>query len=198
VTKNSKFLSSVLRHNPSAIGLHVDDEGWVPVDDLLAALAAHGRPLSPDQLEQLIVGTDKQRFETHDGRIRAAQGHSIHVDLGLTPVVPPDLLFHGTVERFLPRIEVEGLLPMSRNVVHLSADPATARTVGARDERGVHDDGQQQAVGPFIQPHDEHPIGQEDREERDDHAACRTPWPARPGRQGRREVRSHPGTDVSV
>jgi putative RNA 2'-phosphotransferase len=132
VTKNSKFLSYVLRHNPGAIGLHVDDEGWVPVDDLLAALAAHGRPLSPDQLEQLIVGTDKQRFETRDGRIRAAQGHSIHVDLGLTPVAPPDLLFHGTVERFLPRIKDEGLLPMSRNVVHLSTDPATARTVGAR------------------------------------------------------------------
>jgi RNA:NAD 2'-phosphotransferase (TPT1/KptA family) len=101
LTADSKFLTHVLRHNPDAIGPRLDDAGWIRIDTLLTALAAHGRPLSPDRLDRLIADLDKQRFETRDGRIRAAQGHSIHVDLDLAPVHPPAVLYHGTVDRFL-------------------------------------------------------------------------------------------------
>jgi putative RNA 2'-phosphotransferase len=134
---DSKFLAYVLRHNPDAIGLKLDDAGWVPIDVLLSALAAHGRPLKADRLDRLIAGLDKQRFEARDGRIRAAQGHSFPVDLDLPPATPPGLLYHGTVERFLPRIQAEGLQPMDRGHVHLSLDPATARAVGARRGRPI-------------------------------------------------------------
>ncbi len=33
----SKFLSFVLRHKPEAIGIVLDSEGWVSIDELLAA-----------------------------------------------------------------------------------------------------------------------------------------------------------------
>jgi putative RNA 2'-phosphotransferase len=134
---DSRFLAYVLRHNPQAAGLHLDEAGWIDIDVLLATLAAHGRPLDTHRLDRLVHSPGKGRFQTHDGRIRAAQGHSIPVDLDLPPATPPDLLYHGTVERRLPRILAEGLQPMGRHHVHLSPDPATARGVGARRGRPV-------------------------------------------------------------
>jgi putative RNA 2'-phosphotransferase len=131
-TATSRLLSYVLRHNPAAIGVTLDEGGWIDVDTLLAAMAAHHRPIGPGMLDALIAGTDKQRFQLRGGRIRAAQGHSIPVDLQLDPVVPPATLYHGTVARFLPGILANGLLPGGRSHVHLSADQQTAATVAAR------------------------------------------------------------------
>ncbi|AEB46204.1 MULTISPECIES: RNA 2'-phosphotransferase [Micromonospora] len=137
LTSTSKFLSYVLRHRPDAVGVTLDEAGWVPVDVLLAALARHGRPVTPALLDQLVGNTDKQRFEVREGRIRAAQGHTIAVDLQLAPAVPPTVLYHGTVARFLPGIRVEGLTSGERTHVHLSSDLDTAARVGARRGKPV-------------------------------------------------------------
>jgi putative RNA 2'-phosphotransferase len=59
------------------------------------------------------------------------------VQLGYAPLTPPDVLFHGTVERFLPVILAEGLRPRGRHAVHLSADVETAQAVGSRRGRPV-------------------------------------------------------------
>ncbi|TCB98320.1 RNA 2'-phosphotransferase [Micromonospora zingiberis] len=131
-TSTSKFLAYVLRHRPDAVGLTLDGAGWVEVDVLLAALARHGRPVTVELLDQVAAGTDKRRFEVRDGWIRAAQGHSIQVDLQLAPSAPPAVLYHGTVARHLPGIRVDGLQPRGRTHVHLSADAETAVSVGAR------------------------------------------------------------------
>jgi putative RNA 2'-phosphotransferase len=137
LTAASKFLAYVLRHDPAAIGITLDGAGWVRVDDLIAAVGRHGRPLPAQTLRQVIQAPGKQRFEIRDGRIRAAQGHSVPVDLGLASAVPPAVLFHGTVAGFLPGILAEGLQPGRRTHVHLSADQATATAVGARRGRPV-------------------------------------------------------------
>jgi putative RNA 2'-phosphotransferase len=135
----SKFLSYVLRHAPDSIGLAVDSGGWCEVSELIAKSAAAGRTFDEAQLLSLVAASDKQRFTlSEDGRrIRAAQGHSIAVDLGLIPVEPPHLLFHGTATRFLDAIRDEGLLPGSRQKVHLSGDEATAVAVGRRHGKPV-------------------------------------------------------------
>src|SRR5688500_1047961 len=111
----SKFLSLVLRHEPERIGITLDSNGWVTVDDLLAAAARAGKPITREQLDLMVATNDKQRFAfSPDGaRIRASQGHSVEVDLGLPPVVPPERLFHGTATRFLDAIRAEGLRPQS-------------------------------------------------------------------------------------
>jgi putative RNA 2'-phosphotransferase len=134
VVRISKRLSYVLRHAPDSVGLTLDAAGWVDVEDLLAALAAHGTALTRAQLDQVVARNDKQRFtlDPSDTRIRAGQGHSVPVDLGHRPARPPAQLFHGTVERFLPAIRAQGLTPGNRHAVHLSADVATARRVGRR------------------------------------------------------------------
>src|SRR5262245_24164919 len=111
----SKALSHVLRHHPQSIGVELDGAGWIDIADLLAAFAAHGRPITRERLDRVVAGTDKRRFEVAGGRIRAAQGHSVVVDLGLDPVPPPEVLYHGTVEPFLSRIWEQGLRKGRRN-----------------------------------------------------------------------------------
>lgn len=128
----SRFLSYVLRHNPAAIGVTVDPAGWIDVETLLTALAHHCPTIDRETLGQLVAGTDKQRFQLRHDRIRAAQGHSIPIDLQLDPLSPPAELYHGTVRRFLPSIFTNGLQPGSRSHVHLSADQSAAAAVGAR------------------------------------------------------------------
>jgi putative RNA 2'-phosphotransferase len=128
----------VLRHHPDEIGIVLDGAGWVGVDELLAAMEKSGHRCDRATLQQLAdEGTDKKRLELSDGRIRAAQGHSIPVDLALEPAEPPATLYHGTAERFLGHIFVEGLTPQARHHVHLSPDVPTATAVGSRRGRPV-------------------------------------------------------------
>lgn len=130
----SKFLSLVLRHKPGRIGLQLADDGWVEIDQLLRASAEHGRQIDRELLLRVVRENDKQRFAvSEDGQqIRANQGHSVEVNLGLTASPPPETLYHGTVSRFLESIRQKGLVPGSRQHVHLSADKQTAERVGQR------------------------------------------------------------------
>ena len=135
----SKRLAFVLRHRPDSVGIALDEEGWVDVDVLLAALSAHGTVLRRDELEQLVNGDEKGRYTLHEpgNRIRANQGHSLPVQLGYPVADPPAQLYHGTPERNLPAIMAGGLHRGARHHVHLSPDPQTAATVGARRGRYV-------------------------------------------------------------
>lgn len=132
--KISKALSYWLRHAPEAGGLTLDETGWAPVADVMAALAREGLTDDRADLERTVAESDKQRFElSEDGaRIRCRQGHSVEVDLDWPVAQPPEWLFHGTVERFLDPIFAEGLKPMARHHVHLSPDVETATRVGTR------------------------------------------------------------------
>jgi putative RNA 2'-phosphotransferase len=139
VVRTSKRLSFVLRHGPGSIGITLDEAGWVDVDELLAALAAHGPAVTRAQLEHVVATNDKRRFAFDESgtRIRASQGHSLAVTLGYAPEQPPVELFHGTGEAAVAAILGEGLIPRRRHAVHLSPDPGTARAVGARHGRPV-------------------------------------------------------------
>ncbi|MFI5534673.1 RNA 2'-phosphotransferase [Kitasatospora sp. NPDC051853] len=135
----SKTLSRVLRHDPASIGIALDEAGWVPVDTLLAALARKGTRITRDELDHVVANNNKKRFAySEDGSaIRASQGHSVAVDLGLAAAEPPAVLYHGTTGTNLDAIFREGLRPMSRQDVHLSADTETAVRVGSRHGRPV-------------------------------------------------------------
>src|SRR5919109_5052260 len=135
--KVSKCLSKHLRHHPERIGLTLDEGGWVEIDTLIAAAAAHGFRFTWQELDHVVATNDKRRFAVEGTRIRASQGHSIDVELGLPPATPPPYLYHGTVARNLDAIRAEGLRPMARHDVHLSPDRETARRVGARRGRPV-------------------------------------------------------------
>jgi len=133
-TQLSKFLSLVLRHQPDAIALVLDSQGWASIDDLITKANAAGTRFGRDDLLRVVAESDKKRFSLSPDadRIRAAQGHSVSVELGLLPQEPPSMLYHGTATRFAEAILSEGLKPQARQQVHLSFDEATAQRVGQR------------------------------------------------------------------
>lgn len=133
LTKVSKFLSLVLRHKPDAVSLTLNAEGWALISELIDK-AQPQIPLTKELIEQVVSTSDKQRFKISDDglMIRANQGHSVKVDLKLSPKQPPTVLYHGTATRFLDSIKQEGLKPGQRHHVHLSTDVDTARAVGKR------------------------------------------------------------------
>lgn len=134
LVNKSRALARVLRHKPELWGVTLDREGWCQVSDLFAGAAGHGQSLAADELIEIVETNDKRRFSmSSDGlRIRAAQGHSVDVDLRLRTLVPPPILYHGTVRKHMAAILKEGLRPMSRHAVHLSATKEAALAVGAR------------------------------------------------------------------
>ncbi len=135
----SKYLSKYLRHAPQELGLTLQPGGCVPVDDLLAAAEKNGFPITYDELVDCVETNDKQRFvfDVSGELIRANQGHSVEVDLQLEEREPPEVLYHGTVDRFLHSILEAGLLRGKRHHVHLSKDVETARKVGSRRGKPV-------------------------------------------------------------
>lgn len=124
----------MLRHRPEHFGVRLDAAGWAAMDDAVVGLARRGLDVDRALVLEVVASSDKRRFAlSPDGRrIRANQGHSIDVDLGLAAVTPPPVLYHGTVVRFLAGIRERGLLPRGRRHVHLSGDPETAERVGRR------------------------------------------------------------------
>lgn len=135
----SKFLSLVLRHNPQKIGIILDKSGWVSVDELITKSSNAGLKFSREKLFEIVANSDKKRFTLSEDQllIRAAQGHSINIDLGLEPKQPPKTLYHGTATRFLESINSKGIIAGTRDYVHLSADIETALKVGARHGKPI-------------------------------------------------------------
>ncbi len=132
--KLGRFLILVLRHDPHAAGITLDEHGWADVNELLAGVNRTGRKIDRVTLERIVRENNKQRYSFNgDGtKIRANQGHSLQVDVELKAAQPPKYLYHGTASRFLPAIQAEGIRKMSRQHVHLSGDFETAMAVGKR------------------------------------------------------------------
>lgn len=131
----SKKVAHALRHAPEQYGLTLDDEGWTPVVDLLAALRKRRREwqgLTEADLIAMMERSEKKRYEMCEGRIRAYYGHSMAVKIQKTPAEPPDILYHGTAPETAHLIREEGLKAMRRQYVHLSTERETARQVGRR------------------------------------------------------------------
>jgi len=137
--RRSKFLAHLLRHRPETLDLDMNRAGWVRVDSLLRQLEARDASWTREHLEQIVRQSPKNRFafDASGERIRARYGHSVEVDLGYEPAIPPDVLFHGTPEAAVDAIRIEGLRPMDRQQVHLSDDDASAREVARRRGRPV-------------------------------------------------------------
>ena len=133
MTRVGRYLCLIRRHKPEAAGITLDEHGWADVRALLRGIADR-YPITMEQLEEIVRTDSKTRYSFNEDKtkIRANQGHSIPVDVGLPELAPPEILYHGTGERFLESILAQGLLPMSRLYVHLTDRYDTARTVGAR------------------------------------------------------------------
>ena len=137
--KLSKFLSLILRHRPEVLGITLDEYGWASTQEIIDKMQEKGRPASLEMIQEVVRDNDKQRFKLSEdnSRIRANQGHSIKIDLNLTPLPPPPVLYHGTAVKNRTAILKEGIQKRNRQHVHLSADRATAQKVGQRHGKPI-------------------------------------------------------------
>lgn len=152
LTRLSKFLSLILRHKPETIGLSLDSNGWADVNELIQKVKFSNRDIDIDTLITIVEENDKSRFSFNEDKtkIRAVQGHSVDVDLNLTPSEPPIILYHGTAIHNIKSIKENGISKMKRHHVHLSDNLDTAKSVGSRygnpvvlviDSKKMYDDG---------------------------------------------------------
>ncbi len=138
LTKLSKFIALILRHKPETIGITLDEHGWANVDELIAGISRE-HDFDKEMLEEIVKTDGKQRYSFNEDKtlIRANQGHSIPVDVELEKATPPEILYHGSAEKYEESIDREGLIPKNRLYVHLSKDYDTAVTVGSRHGKPV-------------------------------------------------------------
>jgi putative RNA 2'-phosphotransferase len=132
----SKEVSYALRHAPWEYELELDENGGVPLEQLLSSLQLNSKweNLTVIDLIEMIEKSEKKRHVIYDGKIRAFYGHSIPMKIVKEEKTPPEFLYHGTARRFLNSIKEKGLLPQSRQYVHLSQDIEMAETVGKRHD----------------------------------------------------------------
>lgn len=137
--KLSVFISLILRHKPEIVGLALDDQGYLQVDQLIKGVNNTGRFIDENILEEIVDSDNKQRYSYNSDhtKIRANQGHSIEVNLGLLECQPPNFLYHGTSEKYVDSIMTAGLQKQSRLHVHLSENIDTATSVGGRRGKPV-------------------------------------------------------------
>lgn len=135
----SKLLSYILRHDPSSVGISLDEEGWVPIEVLVRAIRDRWRCsnyswLTSEHIVAVALLDPKGRFELRGGAIRARYGHSRSVRVNIRYPVDRTVrvLYHGTEKRYLKSILSEGIKPMKRLYVHLSATVSDACAVGRR------------------------------------------------------------------
>ena len=127
-------MSYVLRHRPDSIGIQLDGQGWTEIGVLLEKMK-----IAWSELEFVVNNNSKNRFSLSNDRkqIRANQGHSVRIELGLLSKTPPKRLYHGTAILNINNIKGQGLKKMNRNHVHLSSDIDTAKQVGSRHGKPI-------------------------------------------------------------
>ena len=129
LTKTSRFISLILRHKPETIGIKLDEHGWANVDELLK-----GVNIDFETLEKIVREDEKGRYSFNEDKtkIRANQGHSVNVDVELEEKIPPDVLYHGTGQKYVDSINKIGLIPKTRLYVHMTEDLEVAKITGER------------------------------------------------------------------
>ena len=139
-TKISKYISYLLRHHPEEGNIALDEEGYADTSALIAAVRKEFDGFDMPYLEKIVAEDEKTRYSFTDdkSKIRANHGHSVKgISPGLKEMTPPDVMYHGTADRFMDSIREQGILKMSRLYVHLSADEETAEEVGRRHGKPV-------------------------------------------------------------
>jgi putative RNA 2'-phosphotransferase len=134
ILKISRYMSFVLRHEPSALGISLNKEGWVELTEFVSKLRGKFPDVDIAMVQEIVRTDNKRRYSIKNDMIRANQGHSVDVcAIDLTPLTPPAHLYHGTTQSAWEKIKLtQAIKKMGRHHVHLSFDQETARAVSFR------------------------------------------------------------------
>ncbi|MVP01863.1 RNA 2'-phosphotransferase [Paenibacillus lutrae] len=129
----SRIMTRILRHTPEQFRIHLNEDGFCTLDELLQGLRSQKKwaNIALEDIYSVVRNSDKQRFEIIGERIRARYGHS-HDKISYAPGNPPPKLYHGTNTNALASILKNGISPMQRQYVHLSETLHFAELAGSR------------------------------------------------------------------
>ena len=123
-------MSYLLRHGAEKEGLHMREDGYIYLNDLLEMKSLKSKRIGQAEIEYIVATNDKQRFELSEEQgvmlIRASQGHTIKTvktEELLDRIKNPfeyNQIIHGTYREPLPLIMQHGLNRMARNHMHLA------------------------------------------------------------------------------
>ncbi|KAL0233158.1 hypothetical protein GEMRC1_011903 [Eukaryota sp. GEM-RC1] len=139
----SKTLSYLLRHGARKENIPISDQGFVLIPDLQNHLINHcGIHATVENIQKVVDFNDKKRFEIRNGQIRAVQGHSLNVDVELETLTldtVPNVVVHGTYQKYVQSIRESGLNRMGRQHIHMAIGLPDNRQVvsGARKSADV-------------------------------------------------------------
>ena len=130
----SKLMTYILRHRPDEFGLVLDQDGFVPIKELIQAIHEEEGWSYVRMVDIMYVvnASDRERFQIDEKRIRACYGHSLPTKIQYEPSIPPKILYHGTRRKAYPNILNHGLRPMGRQYVHLTTSEDLALRIGRR------------------------------------------------------------------
>ncbi|MBX9681398.1 MAG: RNA 2'-phosphotransferase [Gemmataceae bacterium] len=123
-----------LRHDPWKYGLELDADGFARLDDVATGLRFDRYEwalLKRTDVEAVVRQFGVERLEVRGGLVGASYGHSFSHGILPPLAAPPDVLFHGTTAEAVEEIRRDGLKPMGRRFVHLTADREYAARVAA-------------------------------------------------------------------
>jgi len=135
--KLSRFLSMLLRHRPSRFPLALDDQGWVPLSDVMRILRGlpNFRWARRADIDEIMASRGRAKFEmVQDGRgtrIRALYGHTA-VRPTYEPVVPHDVLYAAIAPERASEVQQQGLASVETSYVELAGSPEEARRLASR------------------------------------------------------------------
>lgn len=125
----SKALSYLLRHGAIKEKLTFNDQGYIPISEILSHQRLKSYKATRQDLKRIVANNDKQRFKIDPeyDLICATQGHSIKEISGELQLMNRDELkklhiYHGTYKKKLPLIKELGLSRMNRNHIHFTCD----------------------------------------------------------------------------
>jgi putative RNA 2'-phosphotransferase len=130
----SRFLTYLLRHRPQEYPLRFDKRGFVNWGDVVEMVQERFYDVTEEQIEAVVTGSEKKRFELEDGRVRATYGHSFPIDLASDAAEPPSKLYYGAARDLAHSALRNGLAPRDRQYVHLSLTAEEAESVARRHD----------------------------------------------------------------
>ena len=129
---DKKFCFSwLLRHGAVKENLSMDDNGFVPMSEIISKLnkKSKSKVVTVDDITDIVANCPKQRFKIEiiggTTQIRANQGHSMKQTMSIELEAIQkfsERVFHGTSKSAWQIIEEKGLSRMTRNHIHMALE----------------------------------------------------------------------------
>lgn len=133
IKRFAKYLSYILGHRPDEFGLVPDDNGYVPIKELLKSINEEKgwRHIRIPHLKEISFAINPPPIEFHEGMVRARDRTRLpKIEPGIDL---PKLLYFAVRRRAYPVILEKGLpYHPGRPRLVLSADEAMAKRIGRR------------------------------------------------------------------